>query len=100
MIEIEIPILIVVFIQTAVSLIWFIRLEEKLKMVAESIQHLEKEIEHAATVNAAVKVFLKDLQERLDQLAAHPDAAKIRELAQQLRAQTDALAEAISDHEE
>lgn len=92
--------LILLSILTVMSLVYFTRIEEKVKMVAASIQELEHEIEHAATVNAAVIVFLKDLQERLDELAKHPDAARIRELAQQLRAHTDQLAHAISEHEE
>ena len=69
-------------------------------MVAESIDHLTQQVERAATVNAAVIVVLNDMRDRLEELAKHPDAAKIRELAQQLSTHTDKLAHAISEHEE
>lgn len=69
-------------------------------MVAASILELQHEIERTATVNQAVIALIKDMIERLEEMAQHPDAAKIRELAQQLRTHTDALAHAVDQHEE
>jgi|SRR5215475_13006730 len=76
-----------------------IQLREFKAMVAESIQHLREEIEHAKTVKQRAVTLLEHMRERLEDLANHPTAAEIRALASELRTNTDSLAAAIGEGE-
>ena len=69
-------------------------------MVAESIAHLREQIEHAKTVKERAVELLHYMRDKLDDLANHPNAAEIRALADELRANTDKLSEAIGEGEE
>ena len=101
MVEVSSVIIIVLLIALGSGLfVLFQQNEETRKMVAASLDKLTQESERAATVQQATVVLLNNLRDQLNDLANHPDAEKIRELAAQLAAHTDKLAEAISDHEE
>jgi hypothetical protein len=75
-------------------------MREEFAMVQESLAEMKRAIEHAATVKQAAIVLIKDVHDRLTELADHPTAEAIREMAADLRNHADELAAAIAEHEE
>ena len=69
-------------------------------MVEAAFNELKEHIEHAANVQQSAIVLIKDMADRLNELANAPSAEAIRELAEKLRTSADELANAIADHEE
>lgn len=63
-----------------------------------ALEKLKDAIEHATNVQQGAIVLIKDLADKLNSMAQHPDAEEIRRLAAELRQRADELAGAIAEH--
>jgi hypothetical protein len=67
-------------------------------MVAHSFQELKQMIEQSTTVQRSAIELIKNLAERLEEIAQHPSAEEVRKLAQDIRQHAEELAGAIAMH--
>lgn len=67
-------------------------------MVRQSFDELKAHLEHSATVQTSAVELLKDLADRISDIANHPSAQEISALATEVRQHADALAGAIAKH--
>lgn len=69
-------------------------------MVTESFRELKELVEHSASVQASAVVLLRDLADRLNEIAKHPTATDIRMLAADIKQHAQELASAVALHAE
>ena len=69
-------------------------------MARESFQELVNAVEHASSVKAAALVLIRQMGDKLTELATHPSAEELKGLADSLRQHADKLAEGIAEHDE
>lgn len=72
---------------------------KELPMARESFEQLKGAVEHAANVKAAALVLIKQMGDRLTELANNPTPEELKALAAELTSHADALAEGISNHD-
>ena len=76
-------------------------IEKELNMARQSFEQLKDAVEKATSTKAAAVLVIQEMRDRLNEMAQHqPTPAEIQALVAELNKHTDALADAIADHEE
>lgn len=88
------------------AIVWIVEwaIIDKVNKLREDIdmafEELKQAIDRSLSVQAAAIVLIKDLADKIANMAQHPNAEEMRKLAAELHQKADDLANAIADKEE